>query len=205
MSPLWPYPVNSMLSLDGSPGECVNMQDFSQPSTGGGSETVQSAPVWGVQGLEDAEHELVVSMCPGGQYVVVDAFMCVFLLCYSGCLIIIDILFPVLQNSMLHLHPSPQHPLFPRLTLVQSAWLRALRAQPPHLLRRTRQPSWRVVSQSRWRSSLLCWLVCSVFDDATSGRINVQPQRIQPWAMRTNTHPFPHDFRPPAASHRLQG
>ena len=71
-----------MLSLDGGPGECVNLQDVSRPSTGGGPETVQSAPVWGVQGLENAEHELVVSMCPGGRYVVVDAFMCVLLLCW---------------------------------------------------------------------------------------------------------------------------
>jgi hypothetical protein len=75
MSPLWPYPVNSMLTLDGKAAECVNLQDLSRPETDGGPETVQSAPVWGIEGLEDVEHELVVSMCPGGQYVVVDAFM----------------------------------------------------------------------------------------------------------------------------------
>jgi hypothetical protein len=75
MSPLWPYPVNSMVSLDGSPGECVSLQDSSTPPTDGGPETVKSAPVWGVEGLKDGEHELIVSMCPGGQFVVVDAFI----------------------------------------------------------------------------------------------------------------------------------
>jgi hypothetical protein len=36
---------------------------------------VKSAPVWGLEGLEDVEHKLIVSMCPGGQFVVVDAFI----------------------------------------------------------------------------------------------------------------------------------
>jgi hypothetical protein len=84
MAPLWSYPVNSMLTLDGNHSECVNLQDFSRPATDGGPETVQSAPLWGVEGLEDVEHELVVSMCPGGQFIVVDAFMYVVLLHVSS-------------------------------------------------------------------------------------------------------------------------
>jgi hypothetical protein len=77
MSPLWPYPVNSMVTLDGNRSECVNLQDLSHPAVEGGPEIVRSAPLWSATGLDDVEHELVVSMCPGGQFVVVDAFMCV--------------------------------------------------------------------------------------------------------------------------------
>ncbi|KAG8859384.1 hypothetical protein FRB96_004599 [Tulasnella sp. 330] len=76
MSPLWPYPVTSQLTLDNGASVEVDLQDHSVTSTSTqGEETVQSAPVYGFTGLENGVHTLVVSMAAGGQYVIADAFM----------------------------------------------------------------------------------------------------------------------------------
>ncbi|KAG8864962.1 hypothetical protein FRB96_003550, partial [Tulasnella sp. 330] len=76
MSPLWPYPVTSQLTLDNGASVKVDLQDHSVTSTSTqGEETVQSAPVYGFTGLENGAHTLVVSMAVGGQYVVADGFI----------------------------------------------------------------------------------------------------------------------------------
>jgi hypothetical protein len=62
-----------MLSVDGQSGQCVDLQDHSRPASDGGSETVQSAPVWSMAGLSNTLHTLTVSMCPNAQYVILDA------------------------------------------------------------------------------------------------------------------------------------
>jgi len=75
LSPKWPYSVNTQLSLDGGPGEVVDLVDHSSPTTGGGAETVAYSAVWGKTGLANTQHQLVASMAPGGQFVVVDGFI----------------------------------------------------------------------------------------------------------------------------------
>ncbi|KAF9008087.1 hypothetical protein BDQ17DRAFT_186163 [Cyathus striatus] len=65
LSPLWPYLVNTALSLDGSPPVLVDLVDHSQPTADGGMETVASAVVWNATGLDNAQHRLVVSAGAG--------------------------------------------------------------------------------------------------------------------------------------------
>jgi hypothetical protein len=88
-SPLWPYPVNSLLSVDGEPGYCINLQDYSRPVTQGGPETVMSAPLWGKEGLANTQHQFVVSSC--GPYTVVNAFSYVGI-CSTFCPPYVDLL-----------------------------------------------------------------------------------------------------------------
>lgn len=76
MSPLWPYSVDSAISLDSGPLETVNLTD-SLPASDGSFENVQSNAVWGKTGLTNGPHTVVVSK--SSYYVVVDAFMYVHL------------------------------------------------------------------------------------------------------------------------------
>ena len=73
-SPLWPYAVDSLISIDGGPGECVNLRDPTRNSSVDGVETEASAPRWRRVGLQNAQHSVVVSRCANGSFVVVDAF-----------------------------------------------------------------------------------------------------------------------------------
>jgi hypothetical protein len=72
-SPLWPYVVNTMVSVDGGDSTCLNLEDYSGATAPDGMETQQSVPVWGVSGLSNSQHTLLVSGCPGGPYVILDA------------------------------------------------------------------------------------------------------------------------------------
>lgn len=73
MSPLWPYAVDSAISVDTGPQEIVDLMDHSRPVQNGGEETVQSQVVWGRSGLTNGTHTVVVSL--HSNYIVVDAFM----------------------------------------------------------------------------------------------------------------------------------
>jgi len=75
MSPKWPYPVNTELSVDGGPGQVVDLQDYSRPATSGGPETVGYSVVWRMTGLANSQHQLVASMAPGGLFVEADGFI----------------------------------------------------------------------------------------------------------------------------------
>ncbi|KAJ3996433.1 hypothetical protein F5050DRAFT_1807748 [Lentinula boryana] len=78
LSPLWPYAVGARLVLDDQiPPVFVDLQDHSRPvSSTGGSETVASAVVWGVENLESGNHSLRVEFAQGqSEYVVVDAII----------------------------------------------------------------------------------------------------------------------------------
>lgn len=79
MSPLWPYLVNTAVSLDSGPILLIDLVDHSQPDKGDGSETVQSHVVWGQDGLENREHNLLISVGRGQPYAIVDALVCVYL------------------------------------------------------------------------------------------------------------------------------
>ena len=78
LSPLWPYPVNSLISLDGDVGECVDLYDRGGVSDAEGSETVRSDIVWQRLNLSNTRHTVRVSACPVGDFIVVDGFMCVY-------------------------------------------------------------------------------------------------------------------------------
>jgi hypothetical protein len=73
-SPLWPYVVTTRITLDSGVPYDLDLEDHT-PGVGGAEETVQSQVVWGAAGLANTAHTVVASMAPGGQYVVVDAFM----------------------------------------------------------------------------------------------------------------------------------
>ena len=73
-SPLWPYAVDSLISIDGGPGDCVNLRDPTRNSSVDGVETETSAPRWRRIGLQNTQHSVVVSHCANGSFVVVDAF-----------------------------------------------------------------------------------------------------------------------------------
>ncbi|KAF9494418.1 hypothetical protein BDN71DRAFT_1418242 [Pleurotus eryngii] len=82
MSPMWPYPVASSVSLDGGPRITIDLMDFSRGRTSGGPETIRSAAVWAATGLANIQHTLVVSVGPSPhagpldpQYAIVDGFM----------------------------------------------------------------------------------------------------------------------------------
>lgn len=81
MSPLWPYAVDSAISVDTGPQEIVDLMDHSRPVQNGGEETVQSQVVWGRSGLTNGTHTVVVSL--HSNYIVVDAFMYVCLFSVS--------------------------------------------------------------------------------------------------------------------------
>ncbi|TFK33252.1 hypothetical protein BDQ12DRAFT_691300 [Crucibulum laeve] len=80
LSPLWPYLVNTAVSLDNGPIALVDLVDHSRPQDPNqGPETVQSTAVWGASGLANTQHTLVVSVGAGQPFGIVDAFMCVLL------------------------------------------------------------------------------------------------------------------------------
>ncbi|KAG6814492.1 hypothetical protein H0H92_000017 [Tricholoma furcatifolium] len=75
MSPLWPYVVNTAVSVDSGPSTLIDLQDHSRSNAGQGSETVQSAVVWGSGQLNNTQHTLVISVGAGQSYAVVDALV----------------------------------------------------------------------------------------------------------------------------------
>lgn len=82
MSPMWPYPVASSVSLDGGPRITIDLMDLSRERTSGGPETIRSVVVWAATGLANIQHTLVVSVgrSPHAgpldpQYAIVDGFM----------------------------------------------------------------------------------------------------------------------------------
>lgn len=80
LSPLWPYNVTVDISLDGATADFVSLLDPAYSVNAGApdsQETVQSVVRWQMDNLMNGPHTVVVSASPGGQYVVVDGFMCV--------------------------------------------------------------------------------------------------------------------------------
>ena len=75
MSPLWPYIVNTEISLDSGPSTLVDLVDYSRPRTDGGPETVKSHVVWNATGLANTQHHLRISVGVNQPYAVVDGLM----------------------------------------------------------------------------------------------------------------------------------
>ncbi|KAK0210059.1 hypothetical protein DFS33DRAFT_1378050 [Desarmillaria ectypa] len=73
LAPLWPYKVDTGVTLDDGPSTTVDLTDASATSVGNGSETVMWNVRWSQTGLTNTPHTLRISMASGGQYIVVDA------------------------------------------------------------------------------------------------------------------------------------
>ncbi|KAK0473903.1 hypothetical protein IW261DRAFT_1341976 [Armillaria novae-zelandiae] len=74
IAPLWPYAVNTEVTLDNS-STIIDLTDTSTKSVGTGPETVMWNVRWSRTGLSNTPHTLRISMAPSGQYIVVDAIM----------------------------------------------------------------------------------------------------------------------------------
>jgi hypothetical protein len=77
MAPLWPYTVNTVVTVDDYPPVLVDMTDPSNSEPVGNPPTVASSVLWGMSGLANTEHTIVMSMASSGMYIVVDALVCV--------------------------------------------------------------------------------------------------------------------------------
>ncbi len=75
MSSLWPYDVTTQVQLDSRPSQLLNLRDLNSPDTGDGWETVQSHIVWAAKGLDNTRHTLTITVGPGEEWAIVDAFM----------------------------------------------------------------------------------------------------------------------------------
>jgi hypothetical protein len=83
LAPLWPYLVNTAVSLDSGPITLIDLMDHnvSSPSTGQGPETIQYQAIWHAAGLANTHHTLLISVGAGQLYAVVDGL--VYVLCFS--------------------------------------------------------------------------------------------------------------------------
>ncbi|KAF8076981.1 hypothetical protein FPV67DRAFT_1715941 [Lyophyllum atratum] len=75
MSPLWPYTVNTAVSLDSGTPILLDLVDHSRPNVGQGVETVQSNVIWGAAGLPNTQHRLVISVGAGQPFAIVDTLI----------------------------------------------------------------------------------------------------------------------------------
>ena len=75
VAPLWPYLVNTAVSLDSGPITIIDLMDHSSPNTGQGPETIPSQVVWQATGLANTQHNLLISVGPGQPYAIVDGLM----------------------------------------------------------------------------------------------------------------------------------
>ncbi|KIY73926.1 hypothetical protein CYLTODRAFT_485065 [Cylindrobasidium torrendii FP15055 ss-10] len=77
LSSMWPYPVNSTVTLDGEDSVFLNLTDPGATPANGGSASAQWGPRWFKTGLSNTTHELVVTMSSkqGGTWIVVDGFI----------------------------------------------------------------------------------------------------------------------------------
>jgi hypothetical protein len=75
MAPLWPYTVNTVVTLDNGAPTLVDMTDPSGNQPVGSPPTVNSAVLWRAIDLANGQHTLVISMASSGMYIVVDALM----------------------------------------------------------------------------------------------------------------------------------
>ena len=108
MSPLWPYIVNTAISLDHGPSTLVDLVDHSRPMTDGGPETVQSQVVWQATGLNNTQHNLLIFVGAGQPYAIVDGLM--YVLPLFLCLLVMDI-FVMIAILLTRRHHPPCHQL----------------------------------------------------------------------------------------------
>jgi len=86
-SGMWPFTVNTLISLDGGSATLVDLTDHSSELIDG-AETVASSVVWSQTGLDDTiKHTLVISVSPGQEYAVVDSLTYVLHAPRSPCVV----------------------------------------------------------------------------------------------------------------------
>lgn len=76
LSPLWPYLVNTAVSLDSGPILLIDLVDHSSSTSAvQGPETVESHVVWNATGLANGPHRLVISVGAGQPFAIVDGLI----------------------------------------------------------------------------------------------------------------------------------
>ena len=138
VAPLWPYLVNTAVSLDSGPITLIDLVDRSSPNTGQGPETVQYQVVWHATGLANTQHNLLISVGAGQPYAVVDGLMYVLSPSPSSQARTIDYSALVIAVTLLRqtLAPQPLPPYYRRLPVPLYQFPSSL-LQPqaqPHLL-----------------------------------------------------------------------
>jgi len=73
LSPLWPYQVSTVVSLDSSPPTVLSLVDPSRNSSVNGEETVPYHVVWSATDLPNTQHTLTMSFSSG--FAIVDGLM----------------------------------------------------------------------------------------------------------------------------------
>jgi hypothetical protein len=74
LAPLWPYTVNTLITLDSNQSFLVNLTG-SLNGTIGDPEDEPATVLWSLTGLTNTQHTVVASMWDEGIYVVMDALM----------------------------------------------------------------------------------------------------------------------------------
>lgn len=143
MSPLWPYNVSTMVTLDDTPPVVLDLVDHTRPDVGGnGPETVQSEVVWSATGLNHTQHTLVISVANQHRFAIVDGFLYVEAKpTYSVALILVSGI-PLRIQILLPTPPLRQHlPFYPPLMSQSRPERRSLqtkrRARQQHLVVRS--------------------------------------------------------------------
>ncbi|KIM38712.1 hypothetical protein M413DRAFT_420070 [Hebeloma cylindrosporum] len=75
MSPLWPYLVNTAITLDDGPLVLLDLVDHNHVNTGAGTATVKSQIVAKATGLEYTEHTITISVGANQPYAIVDTLI----------------------------------------------------------------------------------------------------------------------------------
>ncbi|TFK33260.1 hypothetical protein BDQ12DRAFT_727895 [Crucibulum laeve] len=75
MSPLWPYLSSTAISLDSSSPVVIDLVDHNHPGVGYGFATVNSTTMWGISGLPNTGHTLVISVGERQPLAVVDSLI----------------------------------------------------------------------------------------------------------------------------------
>ena len=75
ISPLWPYNVNTAISLDSSPSSLIDLVDHSKPNENQGAESVPFSVVWSAVNLPNTQHVVRISVGSGETYAIIDALM----------------------------------------------------------------------------------------------------------------------------------
>jgi len=75
MSPLWPYTVNTAITLDDGPLVLLDLVDHNHVNTGGGPATVKSQIVAKATGLEYMKHTIRISVGANQPYAIVDSLI----------------------------------------------------------------------------------------------------------------------------------
>jgi len=74
-SPLWPFQVTTLVTLDSSPPVLLDLRDHTQPLDINSTESVQSSAVWSRTSLANTKHTLLVSVGPSQPLAILDTLV----------------------------------------------------------------------------------------------------------------------------------